>query len=107
VVSKASSDSDVSHLANAQADTFAAWCVEGRAPDQLLLCDYLRRTRSWLMVAPVDNGGTGTSLYFGSAVVPASGQATIGSTYDALLGFHKLYLRILLRAAKSRLISNR
>ena len=75
-------------------DAFAAWRVEDRAEDQLLLCDLPGRTRSWLMAA---SEGTRTLLYFGSAIVPLS------PGYRALLGFHKLYSRVLLRAAKSRL----
>lgn len=51
--------------------------------------------------------GGGTRLYFGSAVVPVrdrnTGQATLGRTYSALLGFHTLYSRILLGAAARRL----
>lgn len=94
---------DAQRLARAEIDAFAAWTVEGRAPDQLLMCDYLRRTRSWLMVLPIDGG---TRLYFGSAVVPVrreSGELTLGSTYLSLMGFHKLYSRPLLNSARSRL----
>jgi hypothetical protein len=108
LVAKPSTDTDVQRLAHAQVDAFAAWSVEGRAPDQLLLCDFLGRTRSWLMVAPLDGArsNAGTQLFFGSAVVPVrdrSGKRRLGSTYSALLGFHQLYSRILLRAARSRL----
>jgi hypothetical protein len=46
-------------------------------------------------------------LYFGSAVVPVpdktTGKLVLGSTYSALLGFHKLYSRVLLSAASARL----
>jgi len=104
---KPSSDPEVRRLAHAEIDSFAAWSVEARAPDQLLLCDFQHRTRSWLMVAPV---GSGTCLYFGSAVTPVrgrSGEPTLGFTFNALLGFHKLYSRVLLRAARSRLASGR
>lgn len=103
-VNKPSSDRDARRVARAEINFFAAWTVEGRAPDQLLMCDYLRRTRSWFMVVPID---AGTRLYFGSAVVPVrrkSGELTLGSTYSALMGFHKLYSRILLRSARSRLM---
>lgn len=90
LVSKPSTDRDARNVALAQAWSFAAWTVE-------------RRTRSWFMVAPITGG---TRLYFGSAVVPVrrpSGELTLGSTYRALTGFHKLYSRILLRAARSAL----
>lgn len=104
-VAKPSSDVDAKRVANAETDAFAAWTVEARAPDQLLMCDFSSRTRSWFMVAPTKSGGT--RLYFGSAVVPVrskSGDLTLGSTYRALMGFHKLYSRILLRATRSPLL---
>jgi DNA-binding transcriptional LysR family regulator len=84
--------------------------IEDRAPNQLLLCDFQHRTRSWLMVASIESGDAGTRLYFGSAVVPVrrrSGEAALGFTFSALLGFHKLCSRILLRAARSRLAGRR
>ena len=103
-VAKPSSDVDARRVARAETDGFAAWSVEARAPDQLLMCDFVSRTRSWFMVAPTANGGT--RLYFGSAVVPVrskTGELTLGSAYLTLMGFHKLYSRILLRAARSLL----
>jgi len=105
LVAKPSSDADAGRLAHAEVESFAAWSVEGRAPDQLLLCDYLGRTRSWLMVAPTGRGA-GTRLYFGSAVVPVrtkSGELKLGFNFTALLGFHKVYSRVLLWAAGARL----
>jgi hypothetical protein len=107
-VSKPATDHEAHLLANGQLDAFSAWTVEGRTAHQLLLCDFQGRTRSWLMSAPVDvNGSPGTRLYFGSAVVPVrdrrTGQATMGWPFRALLGFHKLYSRVLMRAALSRL----
>jgi hypothetical protein len=106
LVAKPSSDSDVRRLARAEVDSFAAWSVEGRAPDQILLCDFMRRSRSWLMVAPIEEGGT--RLYFGSAIVPVrskSGKAVLGFPFNAMMGFHKLYSRVLLGSARSRLIA--
>lgn len=110
LVSKPSSDAEARHLAQAQTESFAAWSVEARAPDQLLMCDFQRRTRSWLMVAPNENGAAGTRLYFGTAVVPVrskSGELRLGFAFSALLGFHKLYSRVLLRAATSRLAESK
>ena len=103
-VAKPSSDAHARQLAAGERDAFAAWSVEARSVDQLLLSDFQGRTRSWLMVAPIPGG---TRLYFGSAVVPtvnkATGQARMGFAFRALLGFHKLYSRALLSAARSRL----
>jgi len=107
-----SSDAGASALATGSASDFAAWSVEGRAADQLLLQDFLGRTRSWLMVAPI-GGPTpeATRLYFGSAVVPISrppkGPASFGFAFHALHGFHHLYTRALMRAAVSKLMAVR
>ena len=52
--------------------------------------------------------GQATDLYFGSAVVPtidrATGEARMGLVFRALLGFHKVYSQVLLRAAVARLL---
>jgi hypothetical protein len=105
-VGKPSTDAEAAQLAAGGSESFAAWRVEGRAPDQLLMCDFLGNTRSWLMTAP-ESGGR-TRLYFGSAVVaradPRTGERSLGASYRALLGFHKLYSRVLLSAARARLV---
>jgi len=104
-VARPSTDEQARCLAAGALDKFAAWSVEQRANNQLLMCDYLGRTRSWLMTAPLPRGGT--RLYFGSAVVPVrdkrTGEPTLGRSYSLLLGFHKLYSRVLLGAAARRL----
>jgi hypothetical protein len=106
-VSRPSSDAQARRLAAGELNSFAAWDVEARSVNQLLMCDFQGRTRSWLMVAPVQSGGsTSTRLYFGSAVVPSvnkAGDAGLGFAFRALLGFHKVYSRVLLSAASSRL----
>lgn len=107
-VSKPSTDAQVSELASGARVDFAAWRVEDRTPDQLLMCDYRGFTRSWLMVKPSGaNGSVATNLYFGSAVVPgtdeATGQRRFSTAFRVLLGFHKLYSRALLRSARSNL----
>ena len=109
LAARPSTDAQARELATGQRTSFAAWSVEGRAADQLLLCDFQGRTRSWLMTAPVAHGGAaGTRLYFGSAVVPLSkpgpaDRPRMGFAFRALLGFHKAYSRVLLRAAVARL----
>ena len=107
-IARPSTDVQARALALGETDAFAAWSVEGRTPDQLLMCDLNSRTRSWLMSAPASGGGAGgTRLYFGSAVVPGidpqSGRKSMGAIFRVLLGFHRLYSRLLLRAAVSRL----
>jgi hypothetical protein len=110
--SRPSTDAQAKELAFGELGAFAAWRVEDRSANQLLMCDLTGRTRSWFMVTPAGGGSsTLTRLYFGSAVLPVvnkqSGQATLGFTFKALLGFHKLYSRALLSAARSRLTMSR
>ncbi|HEY8241757.1 MAG TPA: hypothetical protein VIH35_09935 [Kiritimatiellia bacterium] len=107
-VSRPSTDAQARELANGTLDTFAAWSVERRAPDQLLLSDFTGRTKSWLMVAtPEGSMSSTTRLYFGSAVVPVksrtTGRSELGIVFRGLLGFHQRYSRILLGAARARL----
>jgi hypothetical protein len=105
LAARPTTDAEAGELARGQRDRFAAWTVEARTSDQLLLADALGGTRTWLMTAP-DEGG-GTRLYFGSAVVPrrrgGSARPRMGFLFHALLGFHKLYSRALLSAARRRL----
>lgn len=102
-----SSDQQASELARGHRDRFAAWKVEARADQQLLLTDVYGNTRSWLMLEPVSGPTPRTRLYFGSAVIPQrdpkTGALRMGSSYRLLLGFHKLYSRILLGAARRKL----
>ena len=107
-VRKPSTDQDAQALALGHTSDFAAWRVEGRTGHQLLLCDFLGRTRSWLMVEPMGDDPAGpTRLYFGSAVVPksrsAQGRASFGWAFHALGGFHRLYSKALMRAAHAKL----
>ena len=109
LVSKPSTDLQARALARGAVGSFSAWTVEVRTANQLLLCDFQGRTRSWLMSAAIpDDASSRTRLYFGSAVVPVvdarSGRKTMGWVYRALLGFHKVYSRLLLWAAVSRLL---
>jgi hypothetical protein len=109
LVSKPSTDVQARQLALGTLSAFAAWNVERRAADQVLLSDFTGRTKSWLMVVAVENSGAqlSTRLYFGSAVIPVihkkSGRPTLGFTFRSLLGFHKIYSRVLLHAARLRL----
>lgn len=76
-VSRPSTDAQAKQLAVGSIDTFAAWNVEARGKNQLLMSDFHRRTRSWLMVAPASgSNGTAIRLLFGSAVVPVKHSTT-------------------------------
>lgn len=108
MVSKPSTDVQVRQLADGSLDNFAAWSVERRTENELLLCDFRGRTRSWLMVSPRQaKSGLQTRLYFGSAVTPVrnpgTGQFTLGFAYQGVLGFHKIYSVLLLGSARRRL----
>lgn len=105
-VSRPSTDGEARQLALGQRSDFAAWSVEARDDSQLLLCDFQGRTRSWLMCLPSADGRS-TLLCFGSAVVPirdpATGESRMGGVFRALLEFHRIYSRVLLKAAAGRL----
>jgi hypothetical protein len=109
LASRPATDTDAKQLAHRKATRFSAWRVEGQSPSELLLADFTGRTRSWLMAVPVagPDQPQRTRLYFGSAVVPRSGKAgqepRMGWVFHALLGFHRLYSRLLLLAASRRL----
>src|SRR5688500_18754857 len=110
LVARPSTDHEAAELARGGRESFAAWSVELRAADQLLMCDFRGDTRSWFMAEPASrNGGAVTRLYFGSAVVahrdPRTGERRLKPQFKALLGFHKMYSRALLRAARRRLLA--
>ena len=104
LAARPSSDLQAIDLAAGKGRVFAAWEVEARTVDQLLMRDMTGRTRSWFMV---DRTAGITRLYFGSAVTAsrrtASEPAVIPVVYRALTGLHKVYSRALLAAAVRRL----
>ncbi|MGQ0587807.1 MAG: hypothetical protein ACT4PK_11510 [Gammaproteobacteria bacterium] len=100
-VSRPSTNDEAAQLGAGMLERFSAWKVEARADHQLLMADeFTRRTRSWLMVEPLAGGGT--RLYFGSAVVREH-DGRMGRNFSLLLGFHRLYSRILLGAVARKL----
>jgi Trk-type K+ transport system membrane component len=107
LLSRPSTDAQAKQLAEGQLASFAAWSVEARAENQLVLAT--GRTRSWLMVTAGSGALPSTQLFFGSAVVPQryspSTRSSMGFVFTALLGFHKLYSRALLLSARARLSS--
>jgi hypothetical protein len=108
-VSKPSTDAEAAALAAGERDSFAAWSVEARTANQLLMCDYQHRTRSWLKTEPLD-GGRRTKLYFGTVVVPhrpnGRKDQAFGAAFHLLVGFHKIYARGLLKAAAGYCLQN-
>jgi hypothetical protein len=99
LLGKKADDGDVARLASGETSRFSAWTVEARRDDEILLCDFQGRTRSWLKVLPIEGG---TRLHFGSAVVPSETR-TDRVVFSALLGFHRLYSRVLLKGAVKQL----
>lgn len=106
LVDKPSNDSEARELARGARTAFAAWTVEDRAENQLLMCDFQNRTRSWFMVVPAQPDA-GTRLYFGTAIAPVldpeTGGKRLSGGFRAMLRFHRLYSRALLAAARARL----
>lgn len=98
-----SSDPEARRLATGEVSMFAAWTVEAREADQILLCDFLGASRSWLMSVEDSTEGA-TTLYFGTALVPHPGDDRIGVGFRALIPFHRPYARALLRLAVHRLV---
>lgn len=101
LVGKPSTDAQARRLARDELQAFAAWTVEARSPDQIVMCDYQGMTRSWLMTCPE---GTGTALHFGTVVAPPSGDRRSARIFDVLTPVHRLYARALLAAAAGRLL---
>lgn len=94
-----STDADIEALLAGRQQHFAAWTIEDRTEDQLLMCDVNQRTRSWFRVAAQPGA---SRLFFGSAVT-ATKTSSLPRGYTALLGLHRVYSRALLRAARRRL----
>lgn len=103
-LSHPSTDHEALLLAQGQLSRFAAWHVESRQSNQVIMA--AGRTRSWLMVSQPPVGSGATALFFGSAVVQRK-RGGFGWQFSALVGIHKLYSRILLASAARRLAKGR
>jgi hypothetical protein len=106
-VKRPSNDAEAQEVANGDRTKFAAWDVEGRTENELLMCDMMERTRSWFMVTHENER---TQLYFGSAVVPLkdakTGKSSLGFLFLILLGFHQIYSYFLLYFASRNIAGN-
>lgn len=105
-----SSDAEAAEVARGTSSCFAAWRVEERNEDQLLMCDVSGRTRSWFKIATISGDRSmQTYLHFGSGITPVqsarAGRMSIGPVFKALTGFHKLYSRALLAATRRKIVS--
>lgn len=106
LLGRPSSDQEARRLAAGEVSGFAAWTVEAREADQILLCDFLGASRSWLMSVE-DSVAGATTLYFGTALLPRPGGDRLGVGFRALIPFHRPYARALLRSAARRLAAAR
>ncbi len=100
-----SSDAEARQLVAGLRDSFAVWRLAARTETQLLMGDRYDRTRSWFRVTPQESGGT--LLQFGSAVAArhrANGSAAMSAPFGLLLGFHRMYSRMLLRSTRKQLL---
>ena len=107
-IAKPSTDAHARQLADGSRNEFAAWTVENRKDNEILMCDFRGHTRSWLMADLMNtDSAPQTCLYFGSAVVPIrdwkTGKPSLGRGYQALLGFHKVFSVLLLYSSKLNL----
>lgn len=101
----ASSDHDALLLAQGQTERFSAWKVERRSGTEILMD--AGQTRSWLSVEHHAGPDASTTLLFGSAVVPMRPGGRFGLAFHALLGFHRLYSKVLLASASRRVLALR
>ncbi|MBP7705254.1 MAG: hypothetical protein KA105_08210 [Caulobacter sp.] len=104
LLARPSTDLEARRLATGEVSSFAVWTVEAREADQILLCDFVGASRSWLK-SVVDTSApvTTTTLYFGTALVPRKRGGGLGFGFRAMVPFHRLYAPALLRAAVRRL----
>jgi hypothetical protein len=108
VINKPSTDAEARALADGQRETFSAWTLGARHATQLLMGDFMGRTRSWLSVVPQsDARGARTLLRFGSGIAKRAdrgdGERRLTLGFRLLGRFHILYSQILLRSAIKRL----
>lgn len=97
-----STDEQARKLAEGSIKTFSAWRVESRSATEILLAAW--QTRSWLGVASNEQDNE-TTLLFGSAVIPTRPDGKFGFAFHASGGFHRLYSRLLLSAARRRVVA--
>lgn len=107
-IAKPSTDAEAQAVAHGEITRFAAWAMEDRTAEQLLMRDVFGQTCSWFFAQPIASASASTRLWFGSAVVPTpqsvrEGRPRMGWNFRLLLHFHQLYSRVLLKAAVRQL----
>lgn len=104
-----SRDDEPRRLVQGSCERFSAWVLTARTDEQLLMSDFQSATRSWFAVAPTSGGScVVTQLYFGSGIAAVldgtQGAPRMTLGFRLLGGFHVLYSRLLLAAARARLL---
>jgi len=94
LLSRPSTDVEARELAHGERSSFAAWSLDSRIGNQLVMLDFMAYTCSWLMI---ESQPAETVLYFGTGVM----RRSFG--FRVLMPFHRLYARALLAAASARL----
>ncbi len=104
LISAKSTAADVAAVANGTGTKIALWTVDQRDDTQIILKAASGGIRTWMMVSRTSEETT--RLYFGSALVPEAsenGEIKLRFSTRALMGFHKLYSRIVLWSARKQL----
>lgn len=99
-----STDSDLESLLDGNQEKFAAWSIERRTANELLMCDIASKTKSWFMVTQTgDSAKQRTLVHFGTVVVATpdrrSGEPKLGTLFRLFMPLHLLYARSLLLVA--------
>ncbi|QZD91391.1 hypothetical protein K3162_07340 [Qipengyuania xiapuensis] len=109
LIGRGAGHAEIAALAAGRTQRFAAWEVEAREEEELLMHDFLDKTCCWLAVSsrgedgaldgplPVPETGR-TYIWFGTAV-----REFEGPIVSRLRGAHRWYARHLLEAAARRL----
>lgn len=92
-------DRDADMMLSGQSEEFAAWRVERRGENEILLCDKSLATGSWFGMQ--DLGAGRTRLMFGSVVV--ADEAPLHVAVRLILPIHALYSKALLGCAQGRI----
>ncbi len=109
LVFKPSSDRQAAQLAIGTIEKYAAWNLEARNENQLLMCDFKQATRSWLMTEKIEpNESTQTRLFFGSALIARTNQQnnekSIPFLIKSMVPAHQFYSKCLLNSTAAKLL---
>lgn len=112
ITSRPATNSEAVEFSLGRTESYSIWTVESRSSNQILLCDFTDKTRSWLMVKTSRTEEVVTTrLFFGSVVIPKkvsdSGNRSFGILFHLFGGFHRIYSKALLNASYRNLLKNK